>query len=472
MAGDCVAPLEEGKKMMRAKVEYRRSFERQVLEGKINVARNFLSMGALLLSTSLPLLLEFTDYVSEEEALWMKVLTAVAIVVLAATFAMSNNIVFRMYAPYARRMLHQHIVLFMIEVELDLGYVKQREDNFVRRSVDEVAALLQKSTYVKDDDNSLADEFTVLDFLDLLAHRLRDETFTLGDLQIFYSISDVVVMEDSPFLDAMVRLREELAVVNSIKLASFVRSAGLGWWSRASLSRELESFGTFVMTGTGLGEETDEVNSWVELFIRSEKDTLAGPNVVWASRFAAFLAHQLAKSGSYAGISFLKMLLAEWECFDFEVFTNSSCQKYTLMDEEAVPITIEAIKAVELTPELRYRKGFFGSESENAIGNLHAFETDELLLVYRTYATVEYATLYKMFSVHRKEKLIGLIKPKTSAVMHTMVDFSAHSLVYEKLIEAEQPAVKIQWKQVQGGASAYDACVQAMDKMILRPSSD
>ena len=43
---------------------------------------------------------------------------------------------------------------------------------------------------------------------------------------------------------------------------------------------------------------------------------------------------------------------------------------------------------------------------------------------------------------------------------------------FEKLIEAEQPAVKIQWKQVQGGASAYDACVQAMDKMILRPSSD
>ena len=450
-------------------VGYRLSFERRVLEGKINVARTFFSMGSLLLSTSLPLVLEFTDYVSEQIALVMRILTAIAIVGLATIFATSDNIVFLIYARYARQMLHRHILLSMQEVEITLGYVKQWDHNFTRRTAEEVAAHLKRGAELEEDDSTLDDEFAVLDALDSLSHKLRGKTFTLGDLQIFYSLKDVFAMEDSPFLEAVIRVRNETNAVNSSHIASFVRSSGFGWWGRAALIKELDNFGTFVMTGTGLGDNTETINSWVELFIRREANTLAGPNVVWASRFAAFFAYELAVNKAYNVLAFLRKLMAEWECFDFEVFTNSPERTFTTMDSEAVPIASEAIATVELTPQLKYRKGFFRPIGANEpVGNLHAFETPDFLLVYKTYATVEFITTYKLFNVQAKDRLIGLVKAKASPVMHTMMDFSGHPLMYEKLTEAEMPHNKRQWRNIQGEA-AYNAAVLGMDRMILRP---
>ena len=121
---------------------------------------------------------------------------------------------------------------------------------------------------MSEDDSSLEDEFSVLDSLDAFANKLRDQTFNLADLQVFYSIRDLFAMEDSPFLDAVIRVRDEIDVINSTDVAKFVRSTGLGWGGRADLLRELKKFGRFVMTGTGLGNDTETVDSWVHLFIR------------------------------------------------------------------------------------------------------------------------------------------------------------------------------------------------------------
>jgi hypothetical protein len=437
------------------KPHYRLNFEHLVLEGKINVARASLSMGSLLLSTSLPLILEFCGYVTEETALAMRIIVAITIGGLAAIFTYSDKIVFRFYAPFARKMLHRHILLFMEEIEFTLEYVKQKDHNFIRKSSEEAATLLQIYSEVVEDDSTLDDEFAVLNRLDWLAQALRDGTFSLGDLQLFYSIHDVFVMEDAPFLEAVILVRDEIVAINSPKVASFIRAECLGFSGRSSLLRMLKIFGVFVMTGTGLSQNTETVNSWVTLLITNEGNTRTSPNVVWASRFAAFFAYELVTSGSYNVISFLKTLLAEWECFDFEVFVNTSDKKYTVMDMEAVPITMESIAPVKLTPTLQYRKGFFGKKY---CGNLHAFETAELLLVVRTYATVEFKTVYKKFNLHDKDKLIGLVKPRASLTMHTMMDFSEHPLIYETM------------KMDQSGMD--DKEMLAMDQMHLRPSFD
>ena len=201
-----------------------------------------------------------------------------------------------------------------------------------------------------------------------------------------------------------------------------------------------------------------------------ENHVVLGPSQIWEARFAAFIAYQLRKDNTWDVIKFLCTAIdGDFNFYDIEIVEkHNRDKKKVLLDSEKVPIQKVIIDTMDLTGSLSYRKGYFGKNQdvEDYAGKLHAFATDEYLVVIKINYTIDVSSEWKTFDdvgARDRNQLLGLVKKKESNKMYCLLDFS-NPLIAKKIEEGEDENCAMSHRANDAVVENY-ARTEAVDKM-------
>ena len=313
---------------------YRRNFETDVV-ARLQIARARNVLAAVLIPAVLTpvfkLLDSFMPKPPKEWEFWVLVIQTLPIFVSTIYFAIHGYNPLMMHRETVKRGFEKQLKAFLFEAEAalrSLGQDRAIGRNFKfptvpSKELDQLEIELRKKATGKPPDldsfrrwrnlDSYDDELRVLDLIDRYASKLRSNTLTLEELQVFCTLENVVVIEDVKYLDPMVALKKELDKSYSDVLASFVREEKLGYTAHIRMRATLFFFYDFVTTGILLENQVyqQQLNTRVSKMLAillGEQKAEPGFNMIWEVRFDAFVAFEYSNLGTCHAVKVFELL--------------------------------------------------------------------------------------------------------------------------------------------------------------------
>ena len=301
---------------------YRRNFETDVV-ARLQIARARNVLAAVLIPAVLTpvfkLLDSFVPKPPKEWEFWVLVIQTLPIFVSTIYFAIHGYNPLMMHRETVKRGFEKQLKAFLCEAAAALRSLGQDHvgRNFifptVPQELDQLEIRLRKKATAEPDLDSYDDELRVLDLIDRYASKLRSNTLTLEELQVFCTLENVVVIEDVKYLDPMVALKKELDKSYSDVLASFVREEKLGYTAHIRMRATLFFFYDFVTTGILLENQVyqQQLNTRVSKMLAillGEQKAEPGFNMIWEVRFDAFVAFEYSNLGTCHAVKVFELL--------------------------------------------------------------------------------------------------------------------------------------------------------------------
>ena len=468
---------------------YRRNFETEVVASR--------EIWVVMVTVLIPLVLSraskfITD--SYEQAFWLNVTMSVLTLGVAPIFlacgAAKRLVIWVMHVTVTRG-YEKQLKAFLLEVHCSLeptlngwgrnfklrGFTDQSHHStgrptdklkIDREKFNELKENLSRLAVAPDDQASCDAELRVLGLLDGYASKLRSNTLTLEDLQVFCTLDNLVVIEDVKYLDPMVALKKELEESYSDVLTSFVRDQKLDQSAHGFMRETLFFFYYFVTTGMLKNQSHQQLSTIVslqQLNTRVNKmlaNIEAAPdfNMIWEVRIDAFVAFEYSELSTCHAIKVFALLCrprcilefteypygTEYSAMDPGVFcaaasaipaaapdghpqvvatvttaTAAASKKYPAseyaVDSPVTEIDKESLRLEDFGENTTYRAGF-GPGRENMLFNTKAIAVkDRGLLVVRQYCTMPGFQAYWAFYGAKDldpTALVALIKSSSS----------------------------------------------------------
>mmetsp|Transcript_1478 Transcript_1478/g.2010 ORF Transcript_1478/g.2010 Transcript_1478/m.2010 type:complete len:491 (+) Transcript_1478:120-1592(+) len=313
-----------GKDIFDFPTSYRRDFE-AIVVSQIEFSRGQMDMAAILVPVTLPLILEYTDFI-ESEGAQLGMISFVVVVIILSTlfFILSDKLTINYFSNMIDAGFKKELDKFLQELVItNHALIKKHPKNFLMKSIDEIDNAIRSHSGSQKDNYSYEDELHALDALDNLASKLRTGLFTLSDLQVFCKIENLIVIEDYSILDRLLELEKEINSPRSKLLARFYHDNNLGFLEFDYLKKIAKDFVSFVITGKGSDDEEDKIlNAAVRQWIENTRNVQWTPYVIYTNRMSAYIFYEFSRKGTAYAAALMEELSSDEMERKIEFYTS------------------------------------------------------------------------------------------------------------------------------------------------------
>ena len=439
---------------------YRRNFEVKVI-AHIEHRRNQMNVAAILVPVTLPMILEYTDFI-ESEHTQIFLISAVAAVIVLSTlfFIFADKLTIKFFSNRVDCGYKREVKAFTEELKItNSELINKHPHNFLMKSINDIAEAIRHQSEGSDEDDeySYEDELRALDTLDNFAMKLRIGVFTLSDLELFYEVENLIVIEDYSILDCLLRLEKEINSPKSLLLSRFYHENKLTYDQFQHLRIIAERFISFVITGKGSGnDELDRVlNDAVDKWIKKTSNVIWSPFVIYTDRMSVFIFYEFSKEGTAYAAALMEMLSSnEMQDRKIEIYTLSKEGKGSLKsangnaaqvgnndglvispDDQIFDIEYKATPPTEVWEDMTIQMGFGGRNDRNTKVGIDTSGKGAVII--REYFVFPMG--YSKWAYFGKggkqsaqqDSLLALVKSSTSMKVEKIADLSASYLFVE-----------------------------------------